>query len=526
METTDVLIVGAGPTGLVLALWLVRKGVRVRIVDQAEEPGTSSRALAVVPRTLELYRQLGIADAVVERGFKLAAANVWINAKQAGRIELGDIGAGLSAFPYVLIFSQDEHEQLLIDQLEGLGVFVERPTTFEGFEAHEDHVVAKLRDARGVVREHQATFLAGCDGARSVIRHAIDATFPGGTYAHLFYVADVEASGPLVNREVNIALDDASFLGVFPFAEAEHVRLIGTVREDATTRADALTWDDVSAEALERLRMEVTRVNWFSTYHVHHRVASRFRKGRAFILGDAAHIHSPVGGQGMNTGIGDAVNLAWKLALVLRQGAKLDLLDTFEAERIGFAQHLVATTDRVFQFATSEKWLTTYLRTKVVPRVSSAVLARRAMRRFAFRTVSQTRIEYRASRLSEGAAGRVHAGDRLPWVGADGGVRDNHRWLGSLDFQVHVYGTASPELRAEADARRLPVHVFPWGPDAARAGLAENAAYLVRPDGHVAWADARARADGLARYLREHAISPMPVARPSPPATQSPAPRA
>ncbi|MDB4996464.1 MAG: FAD-dependent oxidoreductase [Myxococcaceae bacterium] len=527
METTEVLIIGAGPTGLVLALWLVRKGVRVRIVDQAEEPGTSSRALAVVPRTLELYRQLGIADAVVERGLKLAAANMWINAKQVGRVELGDIGAGLSPFPFILIFPQDEHEQLLIDQLEGRGVFVERPTTLQSFQVRGDHVVAQLRDAYGVVRQCESSYLAGCDGARSSVRHAIDATFPGGTYSHLFYVADVEASGPLVNHEVNVALDDASFLGVFPFAEKDHVRLIGTVREDAAMRGESLGWDDVSSEALDRLRMDVTRVSWFSTYHVHHRVASHFQKGRVFILGDAAHIHSPVGGQGMNTGIGDAVNLGWKLASVLRKGASPALLDTFQAERIGFAQRLVATTDRIFQLATSDKRLTTYVRTKLVPRISSAVLARRAMRRLAFRTMSQTRIEYRTSRLSEGSAGRVHGGDRLPWVPGDAkaGVPDNYQALASLDWQLHVYGIASPELRAEAASQRIPLHVFPWRPAAARAGLEENAAYLVRPDGHVGWADVEARAAALARYVRANAIASTPALRPSPSPAPARAPR-
>jgi 2-polyprenyl-6-methoxyphenol hydroxylase-like FAD-dependent oxidoreductase len=525
METTEVLIVGAGPTGLVLALWLVRKGVRVRIVDQTEEPGTSSRALAVVPRTLELYRQLGIADAVVERGLKLAAANIWIKGKQAGRIELGDIGAGLSPFPFIVIFPQDEHEQLLTDQLEGLGVFVERPTTFESFEVRGKHVVARLRDAQGVVSECKATYLAGCDGARSSIRHTIGATFPGGTYSHMFYVADVEASGPLVNNDVNVALDEANFLAVFPFAEKEHVRLIGTVREDAATRGDTLGWDDVSSEALERLHMDVSRVNWFSTYHVHHRVASHFQQGRVFILGDAAHIHSPVGGQGMNTGIGDAINLGWKLASVLRGGASPALLDTFQAERIGFAQRLVATTDRIFQFITSDKRFTTYVRTKLLPRFSSAVLARRAMRRLAFRTVSQTRIEYRASRLSEGAAGRIHGGDRLPWVPADAEAgQDNYQVLAALDWQLHVYGVANPELRTEAASSRIPLHVFPWRPAAARAGLCENAAYLVRPDGYVAWADREGRAAELARYVREQAIvSTTP--RPSPARAPAQAPR-
>ena len=162
--------------------------------------------------------------------------------------------------------------------------------------------------------------------------------FPGGTYRQLFYVADVEAAGPALNGELHVDLDEADFLAVFPLAGEGRARLIGTVRDERADRADTLTFEDVSDRAINHLKVQIKRVNWFSTYHVHHRVAQHFRKGRAFLLGDAAHIHSPAGGQGMNTGIGDAINLAWKLAAVVAGRAGDRLLDSYEAERIGFAQ--------------------------------------------------------------------------------------------------------------------------------------------------------------------------------------------
>src|SRR5262249_37837652 len=171
---------------------------------------------------------------------------------------------------------------------------------------------------------------------------------------------------------------------------------------------------------LGRMRVDVERVNWFSTYHVHHRVADRFQRGRVFLAGDAAHVHSPVGGQGMNTGIGDAVNLAWKLADVLRGRADAGLLDTYEPERIEFARRLVATTDRVFILVTSRVPIARFVHLRVVPRMIPLLFARRAVRRLMFRTISQTTISYRDSRLSAGTAGRVHGGDRLPWVTLDG----------------------------------------------------------------------------------------------------------
>src|SRR3989441_11083460 len=153
-----------------------------------------------------------------------------------------------------------------------------------------------------------------------------------------------------MDRELHVSIDESDFAAVFPLKEEGRVRLIGTIRPESEKEGEHLGWEDVSKKVLQRLRIDVRRVKWFSTYHVHHRVAARFRQGRVFLLGDAAHIHSPVGGQGMNTGIGDAVNLAWKLAAVLNGGAAVSLLSTYEPERIRFARRLVATTDRVFTF--------------------------------------------------------------------------------------------------------------------------------------------------------------------------------
>lgn len=507
MQSTDVLIIGAGPTGLVLALGLTRQGVRVRIVDAAAEPGTTSRALAVAARTLELYRQLGLSEAVVERGVKVGAANLWIRGEQVGRLKVGEMGEGLSPFPYVLMFPQDEHERLLIARLEQEGVRVERPARLESFRGDDEHVLTLLRGRDGSLEECSARFLAGCDGARSTVRQALDIGFPGGTYEHLFYVADVEASGPVLNRELHVDLDEADFLGLFPLFKEGHARLIGTVRDDAAARGDALRWEDVSQHALSGMQLKVAKVNWFSTYRVHHRVASRFRDGRVFLLGDAAHIHSPVGGQGMNTGIGDAVNLAWKLAAVIRKGADARLLDTYEPERIPFAKTLVRTTDRAFQFVTNNGPVATTLRTKVAPHLLSVLFDSPRVRRLAFCTVSQIRVSYRASPLSEGSAGKIRAGDRLPWVPDASGNADNFQSLTSVDWQVHVYGEASAALRVQCETSRVALRVYAWQPAADKAGFARDAAYLVRPDGYVAWADPWADAGELVRYLARWSLA-------------------
>ena len=492
---TDILIVGAGPTGLAAALWLSKLGARFRIVDHNPEPARESRALVVHARTLELYAQAGFAHTAIANGIEFAAVNLWAAGSRVARVAIGDIGADVSPYPYMLVLAQDRHERLLVEHLATQGVQVERSTELTGFEQDERRVVARLRRADGTEERCECAWIAGCDGARSAVRHVLDLGFPGATYERLFYVADVHARGAAVNGELNVALDEADLAAIFPLPGEGNARIIGTIRDDAERSGRTLGWDDVGRSILDRLRLQVERVNWFSTYHVHHRVAGRFRSGRAFVLGDAAHIHSPVGGQGMNTGIGDAVNLAWKLAMVTRGKASSRILDTFEPERIAFARRLVASTDRGFTFVSSEGPLARFVRLHVVPHVLPGVMSFEAARRFLFRTVSQTEIRYPESALSAGRAGSVAGGDRLPWTG------DNFAPLASLEWQVHVYGSASRALLDACARLDIAPHVFPWGDRCQRAGLARDALYLVRPDGYVGLADAAADPARLESYF-------------------------
>lgn len=506
MKQSDVLIAGAGPTGLVLALWLVKAGTKVRIVDKTAGPGTTSRALAVQARTLELYRQLDLTDAVIARGHRTRAGNFWIAGERKAHISLDGIGKGATPYPFLHIFPQDEHEKLLIERLETLGVRVERQTELLGFSETTDGITARLRGPDGSEHEHQTRYLAGCDGARSKVRETIGTGFPGGTYRHLFYVADVEGQGPALNGELNVDLGTSDFVAIFPLAGEGRARLIGTVRDERADRPETLTFNDVSSEAIQQMKMSVRKVNWFSSYHVHHRVTEHFRKSRAFLAGDAAHIHSPVGGQGMNTGIGDAINLAWKLAAVVAGSAPETLLDSYEAERIGFAHQLVASTDRAFTFVTSEGHFAAFVRTYIAPIAIATAFKFETVRKFAFRTVSQTAINYRGSRLSRGSAGRVRGGDRLPWVQADGS--DNFEPLKAIGWQVHVYGAAKPALTAWCDQQHLPLRVFPWRAEYKAAGLAPHALYLLRPDTYVALAEASGEVEPLDRYFKNLGIRP------------------
>ncbi|WP_277961682.1 FAD-dependent monooxygenase [Pseudomonas sp. RIT-To-2] len=512
MHRSDVLIVGAGPTGLVLALWLAAQGVRPRIIDLNPQPGTTSRALAVQARTLELYRQLNLTEHVLQHGHTVAAINLWVKGETAAHLPFAPIGEGLTPYSFLQIFPQDEHERLLIERLEAQGISVERGVELRGFVDQGAQVLVQLQHPDGHVESAETLYLAGCDGARSTVRHGLGSGFPGGTYQQVFYVADVQGQGPAFNGELHVDLDEADFLAVFPLAGSGRARLIGTVRDERAARAESLRFEDISHRAIDHLKVQVDQLNWFSTYRVHHRVTEQFRVGRTFLLGDAAHLHSPAGGQGMNTGIGDAINLAWKLASVLNGHADQALLDSYEPERIGFARQLVATTDRVFTFATAQGPMADLLRTRLAPLLIPKALALGPVREWLFRTVSQLTLNYRHSALSDGAAGHIHGGDRLPWVNVDG--RDNFTPLQAIEWQVHVYGKAGDDLRAVCAGEGLRLHTFDWHADHGHAGFARHALYLVRPDGYVALATGDHPAATLLDYL---ARSPLGVRNPPPP---------
>ncbi|HEX2693828.1 MAG TPA: FAD-dependent monooxygenase [Gemmatimonadaceae bacterium] len=504
---TEVLIAGAGPTGLVLAIWLTRLGVKVRIIDKAAEAGTTSRALAVQARTLEFYHQVGFDDAVIAGGVKVANINFWVKGRRTARVPLDRLGEGLSPYAFALVFPQDAHERLLIEQLATLGVHVERRTELLRFDEHRGGVTATVRRSDGSEESCEAAYLAGCDGASSTVRNQLGVGFPGGTYTGLFYVADVEGRGAAVNDELHVDLEDADFVLLFPLKAKGNVRLVGTIRDLPEPEHGKLTFADVQGKAIQDLKLEITKVNWFSTYHVHHRVANRFRHGRAFLLGDAAHIHSPVGGQGMNTGIGDAVNLSWKLAEVLKKRAPEKLLDTYEPERIAFAQQLVATTDRGFTLVTRRGIIARTIRTRIVPLVVPLLFRLPFVRRLMFRTVSQIQVKYPKSALSVGEAGGVSGGDRLPWVKLDSGA-DNFAPLESLSWQVHVYGDPTPEVRNACEKLGLPLHVFGWQSNMKGAGFQKGAMYLVRPDGYVGLAEAAGNPEPLREYVETQLLQP------------------
>ena len=488
----DVLVVGAGPTGLMMACQLARRGVRIAIVDRHGGPAEQTRAIAVHARTLEIYRWLGVADEAIALGRKGDAINLWSLGRKMARLPFGDIGKGQSAFPYVLMLGQDDNERILGAKLRALGVEIQWRTELTAFTQHDDRVEATLRTPDGGTRTLTASWLAGCDGAKSPVREMSGIGFPGAPYAEVFFVADTVGTGRMVREELNVFLSEGGFHLFFPMRGKDRWRVIGILPKALAGRDD-VTFDDVipsiRVDAGDDLAFSETF--WFSTYRIHHRCAERFRDRRAFLLGDAAHIHSPAGGQGMNTGLQDAFNLGWKLAAVV-QGAPDALLDSYAAERIPVAHRLLHTTDRAFMLAVSDTLTARIVRTRVVARVAAFALRFEAWRQFAFGTVSQIGIAYPDSPLSKSAgtipAGGPRPGDRFPWID------DIYAKLDDTCFNLVVAGQDVPSADA-ALAGRVRVHSLTTD------RLPSPSFYLLRPDGHVGLAGGKLDIDAVTRYL-------------------------
>ncbi|WP_371018041.1 FAD-dependent oxidoreductase [Pseudalkalibacillus sp. JSM 102089] len=501
---SDVLIVGAGPTGLVLALHLAKYGVSLRIIEKNAGPGEASRALIVHARTLEFYDQMGFAEEVIHQGIEVKTIQFREGKKVKANIYFRDLGKGLSPFPFALSYPQDDHEQLLINKLADEGVEVEWETELVSFMDEGDHVQAVIKKDNKEERS-EFSYICGCDGAHSTVRRELAFDFPGGTYEELFFVADVKANtGQIAESSLNVYLDSDTFYLFMPVRSTGMERIIGIVPRNLTDQS-SVAFKDFQSLIEQRTGLTIQHVNWFQTYKVHHRVSSHFRKGRAFIAGDAGHIHSPAGGQGMNTGIGDAVNLAWKLAAVLLRKTDEGILDTFEEERINFARTLIDTTDRAFTSIIGDHMTSKLLRKIVIPNVAPFTLRSFSIaRKAAFRRLSQINIHYRNSQLSVGTAGKVHGGDRLPWIRTESCI--NYDALKSMDWQLHVYGQANEAVKGFARVSGYALYEFSFEKAMTKKGLQENALYLIRPDGYVALADSEQNVERLKQYVSKFNI--------------------
>jgi len=512
---TDVLVVGAGPTGLMPANQLVRRGIRTLIIDRHAGPARETRALGVQARTLEIYAQLALDKRAIDLGKIGTGANLWANGRKMAHVPLSDAGQHETPYPYILILGQDDNERIMGGRLREQGLAVQWNTELVDFAQEPGQIMATLRAQDGATRKIAAAWIAGCDGARSTVRERSGIAFAGAPYEHVFYVADTEATGRMVPDEVNVYLWRDGFHLLFPMRGADHWRMVGILPEALRGR-EGVSFDDVVPSIRHEAGSELAfrSCSWFSTYRIHHRRAVRFRDRRAFLLGDAAHVHSPVGAQGMNTGLQDAYNLGWKLALVIEGRADPRILDSYGEERVPVAERLLRTTDRGFRLVVTDNWLAGLFRTEILARIGAFAMGTRRIQALAFRTVSQIGIRYRESSLSVATAampeGAPRPGDRFPWMhlkfAADGAVLDSFAQLDDAHFHLLAFGQTPPAApRAFGDLVR--VHAIP--PDAAndaeleRVRIPQPSVYLVRPDGYIGCCGGRVDADALSRYATE-----------------------
>jgi len=513
---TDILVVGAGPTGLMLANQLVRRGISPLIIDRHAGPSIETRALGVQARTLEIYSQLGIVDRALDLGKRGTGGNIWAEGQRRARVALSDVGEKVTPYPFLLVLGQDDNERIMGDHLRELGCSVQWNTELVSLTQQADSVTAVLKMPDGSRRNIVAAWVAGCDGARSAVRESSGITFAGAPYEHVFFVADTELTGTMVPDEVNVYLFRDGFHLLFPMRGKDHWRIAGILPPALRDKAD-LKFDAVipSLHNEAAAGLSIKSCTWFSTYRIHHRSAVRFRDRRCFLLGDAAHIHSPVGAQGMNTGLQDAYNLAWKLALVVKNQATPALLDSYEQERVPVARALLNGTDRAFRLVVSNTWFAGLLRTKILARIAAFAVNRKAVQRIAFRTVSQTGIRYPKSSLSKSLDTlpdtAPQAGDRFPWLRlkfvANEAVEDLFQKLSDTHFNLILIGQPPLPEGAMDFGDLLRIHVIPRDPvndqELARVQIPQPSFYLVRPDGYVGLCGTRLEAGGVRSYVSQ-----------------------
>ncbi len=552
-DACDVLVVGAGPTGMMLAGELWRRGVRARVIDKAPAPTTQSRAIAVHARTLEICDELGIADELIARGVRVGGVAMHAGGKPLVQIELGALD---TKFPFVLSISQVETEGVLRALLARRGGSIERDVELVSLAQDAGGVDATLRGPAGEERV-RAKWIVGCDGAHSATRKALGAAFTGHTYEETFLLADVKIAWDEPTSRISTFFAQDGIAACFPMLDGRW-RVIITAAESL---GDKPTLDEVSALVAKRCARPVTLEDavWIAPFRIHCRQVERYRHGRVFLAGDAAHIHSPIGGQGMNTGIQDAHNLAWKLALAIRGHAGDTLLDSYQAERHAIGKDVLKQTDLLTKVGTVTGLLVP-LRNQLIKFATSFEPVRRSFvadtTQLAVGYEDSPIVEERVGSLLATRLGRVEAaespnvGSRLsfgagPKPGAravdaacslsrGGGAPEPtrlSRLLGGgftlllFDGRAATYeGYASlvsiarrareahgelvaplivtpTATRPRAIGDELPVLLDEHGELEARYGARSECLYLIRPDLYVSFRSQPANGDALAAHL-------------------------
>ena len=496
----QVLVVGAGPTGLVLAAELLARGIRVRIIDKGDGVALQTRAIGIHARTLEVLDTMGLAQRFVERGQVVRQLNFYSEGRCLASLEFGRCG---SRFGFLLDLPQDQTERLLRARIAELGGVVEDGTELIGLTAGRDGVTAVVRGHGGQVEPIIAGYVAGCDGAHSRVRSELGLTFHGHPYPQDWLLADVLLDSDLREDAVHAFFRPDGLPVIFFPMRGHRWRL--TLPFAGSLNGQAPTLEKIQQLTDQRAPRPVTVSDptWLATFHCHRRSASAYRRGRVLLAGDAVHIHSPAGGQGLNTGIMDAHNLGWKLALVASGRAPDALLDSYGAERRPVAEDVLKLTHALVHYGTMSHPVKRRVRDIVVPALGrSPVIQRRAALR-----ISQVYVSYPPGPLARRDRGRgtPRVGQRMPDVRVRAGREDTTLFTvlrgGRHVLVVPAAHAASVLSDSGLQVYRRDFNIVTHAPTP--GGHGHGPFVLIRPDGHVAARGRPGNMEAVTGYLRD-----------------------
>ncbi len=506
MDAT-VLVVGSGPTGLAMAIELRRLGLQVRIIDKSDHLARHSQALVVQARTLEQFQRYGIAQKAVSSGRRVSRAVFFSDGKEILSFSFGRIP---SRYPFVLFLPQSHTEAILNDHMESLNVRTERGVELLSIAQHDPGASATLRHPDGREEHLAARWIIGCDGAHSSVRNLSGISFEGAGVGLSFFLGDVELDGPdAPTDELSLHLRSGNVVFLARLSD-KLTRVIVALHSEQgqVERRDISLQDLKDAVDVAGVRVNIHSAEWLTPFNVSDRQAKHYRSGNVFLAGDASHIHSPVGGQGMNTGLQDAANLAWKLAAVAR-GAADSLLDTYEEERGKVGKALLRFTERGLKMATASNPLIETARDLLLPHISRSTTVQDAAIGF----ISETAIEYRPSSAvaDHGGDGALRAGDRMPDFGLRAGSSPTlfGKWHDAEHLAVLVNSTDSAR---EALARRLlrtqtmSIDRSQLDDEGRRLLGTQEKIFVVRPDGYIGFRAPLSKAAELDAYARQDAL--------------------